>query len=92
MSRITLHCPECDADLIVPESAAGRRARCSKCQARFVVPDAEELLEMQIAQMASEELGHRWSEDEIENAALAMAAPAPPPRRPKTVRRRCRNR
>lgn len=88
MSRITLHCPECNADLIVPESAAGRRARCSKCQARFVVPDAEELLEMQIAQMASDELGDRWNEDEPEKATLAMAAAAaaaPPPRRPKTV-------
>jgi len=89
MSRVNLNCPKCNADLLVPESAAGRRARCSKCNARFIVPNAQELLDFQIAQMASEELGHRWHENEPENAAVAVAPAAtetpPPPKRPKTV-------
>ena len=84
MSPVTLHCPECNADLLVPETAAGRRARCSKCQARFVIPNAQELLELQIAQMATDELGDRWNEGESDNAPLATAA-ASPPRRPETV-------
>ena len=91
MSRVPLQCPACNASLLVPESAAGRRARCSKCQSRFVVPDAEELLDIQIAQMAREELGQRWHENETENETeneVLAAAVAPPPRprpKPKTV-------
>ena len=85
MSPVTLHCPQCNADLLVPETAAGRRARCSKCQARFVIPNAQELLELQIAQMATDELGDRWNEDEPDNASPAKTAAAAPPRRPETV-------
>ena len=87
MSVVTLACPHCATDLRVPVAAAGRRARCKTCTSRFVVPDADELFEIEIAQMACAELDERWHENEnesVEASALAAAALAEaPPRAPR---------
>lgn len=64
MSQMTLDCPNCGRGLLVPEAAVGRKARCTECQTRFVIPSREELLEQTITQMALEELDHRYHEDD----------------------------
>jgi len=64
MSQMTLDCPNCGRGLLVPESAVGRKARCTECDTRFVIPSREELLEQTITQMALEELDHRYHEDD----------------------------
>lgn len=37
---ITCACPECTTKLRVPDTAAGKKVRCTKCQAVFAVPAA----------------------------------------------------
>ncbi len=64
MSQMTLDCPNCGRGLLVPEAAVGRKARCTQCNTRFVIPSREELLEQTITQMALEELDHRYHEDD----------------------------
>lgn len=64
MSQMTLDCPNCGRGLLVPEAAVGRKARCTECNTRFVIPSREELLEQTITQMALEELDHRYHEDD----------------------------
>lgn len=64
MSQMTLDCPNCGRPLLVPESAVGRKARCTQCNTKFVIPSREELLEQTISHMVLEELDHRRHEDE----------------------------
>ncbi len=35
-----INCPNCDASLKLPDAAAGRKVRCSKCSTPFVAPAA----------------------------------------------------
>ncbi len=42
---VMIHCESCRAQLRVPSSAAGRKARCPQCGERFTVPAMQELLE-----------------------------------------------
>ena len=64
MSEMTLDCPNCGKGLIVPIEAAGRKARCTACNTRFIIPSREALLEQTITHMALEELDHRYHEDD----------------------------
>ncbi|MEM8739710.1 MAG: hypothetical protein AAGG38_14700 [Planctomycetota bacterium] len=66
MSQMTIDCPSCASPLLVPEAAAGRRARCTQCDTRFVIPSVEEMLEQTVSNMVLEELDQRWQEDEAE--------------------------
>ncbi len=43
--EMTVDCPNCGTPLRVPETAAGRRGRCTECEQRFVIPSMQELLE-----------------------------------------------
>ena len=45
---MTVDCPQCGVALLVPEEAAGRRARCKECEARFTIPSASDLLDQTI--------------------------------------------
>ncbi len=38
--NLTVHCPSCHVELVVPESAGGRRLKCPKCATRFQAPAA----------------------------------------------------
>lgn len=47
---ITINCPECDAGLKLPNrKLIGKRAKCPKCQHRFIVEDPDEV-ELQLAE------------------------------------------
>ncbi|MEM1107365.1 MAG: hypothetical protein AAGH99_01600 [Planctomycetota bacterium] len=64
----------------MPETAAGKKARCTACNTRFVIPSREELLEQTITQMALEELDNRYHEDdalmdEVQSSAGRPARP-----------------
>ncbi|BAM03270.1 hypothetical protein [Phycisphaera mikurensis] len=56
---MTIDCPACGQPLKVPGEAAGKRAKCNACEARFVVPSAEEMLESTVSSLAEEELQDR---------------------------------
>lgn len=67
----------------MPEAAVGRKARCTSCNTRFVIPSREELLEQTITQMALEELDHRYHEEdplyeEVQSSAGRPARPEHP--------------
>ncbi|MEO1237031.1 MAG: hypothetical protein AAFX76_09610 [Planctomycetota bacterium] len=64
--KMTIDCPSCGRPLLVPEAAAGRKARCTECDNRFVIPSVEEMLEQTVSNMVLEELDQRWHEDETE--------------------------
>ncbi|MEM6460097.1 MAG: hypothetical protein AAF710_11980 [Planctomycetota bacterium] len=66
MSQMTIDCPGCGSPLLVPESAAGRKARCKECNDRFVVPSVEEMLEQTVSAMVLEELEERTHEHEAD--------------------------
>ncbi len=80
--QMTIDCPKCGTPLLVPETAAGRKARCTKCETRFVIPSAEEMLEMTVSHMVLDELDSRRHENEYEDKETETAArvskPAPP--------------
>jgi len=46
---MTIDCPHCGTPLRVPESAAGRRGRCTECDQRFLIPSMQELLESTVS-------------------------------------------
>jgi len=46
---MTIDCPHCGTPLRVPESAAGRRGRCTECDQRFAIPSMQELLESTVS-------------------------------------------
>ena len=64
MSQMTIDCPECGSPLLVPSEAAGRKARCTKCSTRFIVPSLQEMLEQTVSHMVLEELDERYKDDE----------------------------
>ena len=64
MSQMTIDCPECGSPLLVPSEAAGRKARCTKCSTRFIVPSVQEMLEQTVSHMVLEELDERYKDDE----------------------------
>ncbi|MEM1027220.1 MAG: hypothetical protein AAGJ38_03975 [Planctomycetota bacterium] len=63
--QMTIDCPQCGTPLLVPETAAGRKARCTSCGAKFVIPSAEEMLDMTVSHMVLEELTIRRGESEV---------------------------
>ncbi|MEM8494846.1 MAG: hypothetical protein AAF663_05615 [Planctomycetota bacterium] len=63
--QMTIDCPRCGTPLLVPETAAGRKARCTSCEAKFVIPSAEEMLDMTVSHMVLEELTMRRGESEV---------------------------
>lgn len=77
MSQMTLDCPSCGRPLLVPEAAVGRKARCTKCNTRFVIPSREELLEQTISHMVLEELDHRRHETEPAMSEAVSSAGRP---------------
>lgn len=64
--QMTIDCPSCGSPLLVPESAAGRKARCTACDTRFVIPSMEEMLEQTVSHLVLEELDARWHEDDMD--------------------------
>ncbi len=56
--NMTIHCPGCRVSLHVPQSAAGRPARCPKCRRKFVIPSPDEVLEETVSQWIFEDLEH----------------------------------
>ena len=77
--QMTIDCPKCGTPLLVPESAAGRRARCTSCQTKFIIPSAEEMLDMTVSHMVLEELtmrrGESDADDDDADAAVGHAEP-----------------
>ena len=82
--QMTIDCPECGTPLLVPETAAGRKARCTSCSAKFVIPSAEDMLDMTVSHLVLDEMDHRRKEraydqpDPPEEPNQAVASPAPP--------------
>ena len=76
MSQMTIDCPQCASPLLVPEAAAGRKARCTKCEVRFIIPSVEEMLEQTITHFALGALDERWheAEESAQEEAEAKAA------------------
>ncbi|MEM7624001.1 MAG: hypothetical protein AAF333_00070 [Planctomycetota bacterium] len=68
MTQMTIDCPTCGSPLLVPENAAGRKARCTQCSAKFVIPSMQEMLEQTVSHMVLEELDQRYHENEIDIA------------------------
>ncbi len=78
--QMTIDCPKCGTPLLVPESAAGRKARCTSCDTRFIIPSAEEMLEMTVTHMVLDELDARRHEnvyDQPDEDDKAKAKPEP---------------
>ena len=73
MSQMTIDCPQCASPLLVPEAAAGRKARCTKCSVKFIIPSVEEMLEQTITHFALGALDERWHEAEESAAEEAEA-------------------
>ena len=46
---IAVHCPECNAKLNAPDSAAGKTVTCPKCKEAMVIPEIEEEAEEEAA-------------------------------------------
>ncbi|MEM7576728.1 MAG: hypothetical protein AAF328_04555 [Planctomycetota bacterium] len=63
--QMTIDCPRCGTPLLVPETAAGRKARCTSCDVKFVIPSAEEMLDMTVSHMVLEELTMRRGESDL---------------------------
>jgi predicted Zn finger-like uncharacterized protein len=53
-----IHCPDCERQLLVPESSVGRRARCPACQHRFTVPDPQDALEETVSAWIAADTEH----------------------------------
>lgn len=54
MTALRIPCPQCAAELKLPDrSLIGRRAKCPKCGHRFVVTEPEEEIELELAGTAS---------------------------------------
>jgi len=66
MNQMTIDCPSCASPLLVPEAAAGRKARCTECDTRFIIPSMQEMLEQTVSHMVLEELDHRWNENQLD--------------------------
>ncbi|MEM9884090.1 MAG: hypothetical protein AAF800_14350 [Planctomycetota bacterium] len=71
---MTIDCPGCGSPLLVPESAAGRKARCKRCDDRFIVPSVEEMLEQTVSAMVLEELEERTHEREADLPEASASA------------------
>ena len=81
--RIDSTCPNCNARLRLPATAAGRRVRCPKCQQAFAVPAALEPEPVAIgAGLADDALAGLAAGTSLESAdqqrARMQAAAAPP--------------
>lgn len=73
-NQMTIDCPTCGSPLLVPENAAGRKARCTQCSAKFVIPSMQEMLEQTVSHMVLEELDQRYHENEIDIAGTLPGA------------------
>ena len=65
---MNIDCPTCGSPLVVPENAAGRKAKCFHCAAKFRIPTQTEILDQTVSQMALEALDERLHEHEDELA------------------------
>ena len=97
--RLALACPSCGVRVGVPESARGRRGRCSACQARFhIADDLKSLQPLAEASSASQSillntLGSDLLDPSLESpAATRRASPPPAPSAAGSRRRRRRRR
>jgi hypothetical protein len=62
---MTIDCPHCQAPLLVPQEASGRRAKCSECTGRFVIPSPRDLLDETVSHWMAESFSsERLREDE----------------------------
>ena len=92
MSPITIHCPQCNAGLKLPNrSLLGKKGKCPKCGHRFVLADPDEVT-LTLAESAPPPepevgLAARWVPDDAPAAPPAPAAPqvAPPQADPPLV-------
>ncbi len=80
MSQMMIDCPSCTSSLLVPEAAAGRKARCTACDSRFIIPSLQEMLEQTISHLALEELDHRYHKQDMNMLGVEQPAPRPQPR------------
>lgn len=54
--EMQIDCPQCNVVLNIPESAAGRAARCPKCRTKFRIPTQEDMLEETVSHWIVDEL------------------------------------
>ncbi len=76
---MTIDCPHCGAMLVVPENAAGRKARCTTCQGKFTIPTREQLIEDTVQHMVLDELDQRRHENDYEDELTSSRAYRDPP-------------
>ncbi len=85
---VNVHCPSCDAQIFVPQEAAGRRARCPKCRHVFTVPSPKDLMEDTFSAWIEEDVEHFIEDRHHHNEELLESSvtlptiqeePAPPP-------------
>lgn len=76
-SNIIMNCQHCGAQLMVPQGTTGRRARCSECGYRFVVPPTSQILEETVSDWIVQDVSSMYEDDAIEE--LELEVPDPPP-------------
>ncbi|MFI4859678.1 MAG: hypothetical protein ACIAXF_03235 [Phycisphaerales bacterium JB063] len=70
------HCPSCETALVAPFEAAGKSAKCQRCQTRFILPTAAELFEEAVVYLIErEEDGREYDPFNVEYRP-APAVPA----------------
>jgi hypothetical protein len=72
---IAVNCPGCSSRLTVPDTAAGKKARCPKCQTQLVIPAAP-------APAAAERSPFDFNSPAAPAAKKPAAKPLPPPPAP----------
>jgi len=73
--QMTVDCPGCHKPLRVPQSAGGRRARCPRCRAKFVIPSPKDLLEDTISNWIVEDV-EKSRDDEDPAPSTSSSNPA----------------
>ena len=69
------HCPTCDTALIAPFTAAGSKARCTRCGDRFQIPQVSDLFEEAVAYLIErDESGHEYDDFEVDYNPYAPAS------------------
>jgi hypothetical protein len=77
MTALRIQCPQCDAELKLPDrSLIGRRAKCPKCAHRFIVAEPEEEIELELAGTSSSAsavgTSPRWVPDSPQPSPVAV--------------------
>jgi len=72
--EMTIDCVQCGTPLLVPEEAAGRRARCICCGARFRIPSPGQMLDDTIGHYLVATMEQKYEQEEQEAEAEEAGA------------------